>query len=131
MPKVFCEYCDKYIKGASLNARRDHNRGWRHKANVRNYYSQFVQQGFRPGGLVVPNFQASYQETTTLSSDSSANSSNINNQDYNYHLQQQQQQQQQQLYSLSSIAATAMISSSYQQQLVSQQQSTQRDHPYK
>jgi U1 small nuclear ribonucleoprotein C len=43
MPKYYCDYCDVFLTHDTLNARRSHNKGWKHKTNVRAYYSQFLE----------------------------------------------------------------------------------------
>ena len=42
--RFYCEYCDIYLTHDSLEARRQHSRGWKHKTNVRAYYSQLLEQ---------------------------------------------------------------------------------------
>uniref|UniRef100_A0A6B2LUU6 Matrin-type domain-containing protein n=1 Tax=Arcella intermedia TaxID=1963864 RepID=A0A6B2LUU6_9EUKA len=41
MPKYYCDYCDTYLTHDSTSVRKSHNEGWKHKAAVKNYYSQF------------------------------------------------------------------------------------------
>lgn len=41
MPKYYCDYCDIYLTHDSPSVRKSHNEGWKHKANVKNWYSQF------------------------------------------------------------------------------------------
>ena len=67
MPKYFCDFCDVYLTHDTLNARRSHNQGWKHKANVRAYYSQFLEQTqlINPFGFQTPNFQAQGIQTFT------------------------------------------------------------------
>jgi len=43
MPKYYCDYCDTYLTHDSTSVRKSHNEGWKHKAAVKNYYSQFGQ----------------------------------------------------------------------------------------
>jgi hypothetical protein len=38
MPKYYCDYCKIFLTHDSPRARRDHNSGWRHALNVKNYY---------------------------------------------------------------------------------------------
>lgn len=63
MPKYFCDYCDVYLTHDSLNVRRSHNAGWKHKANVRAYYAQFLETtSIHPiFGFKGPNFQQQLQ----------------------------------------------------------------------
>jgi U1 small nuclear ribonucleoprotein C len=65
--KYFCDYCDVYLTHDTLNARRSHNQGWKHKANVRAYYSQFLEQTqiINPFGFQTPNFQLQGVQTFT------------------------------------------------------------------
>src|SRR5690554_2818809 len=44
MPKYYCDYCDVFLTHDTLNVRRAHNAGWKHKTNVRAYYSQFLDE---------------------------------------------------------------------------------------
>mmetsp|Transcript_32707 Transcript_32707/g.72245 ORF Transcript_32707/g.72245 Transcript_32707/m.72245 type:complete len:296 (+) Transcript_32707:158-1045(+) len=41
MPRYYCDYCDTYLTHDSPAVRKQHNTGYKHKANVRNFYSQF------------------------------------------------------------------------------------------
>eukprot|EP01087_Luapelamoeba_hula_P010423 TRINITY_DN2762_c0_g1_i1.p1 TRINITY_DN2762_c0_g1~~TRINITY_DN2762_c0_g1_i1.p1 ORF type:complete len:179 (-),score=28.03 TRINITY_DN2762_c0_g1_i1:16-552(-) len=43
MPKYYCDYCDIFLTHDSPSVRKSHNEGWKHKAAVRMYYSQFEQ----------------------------------------------------------------------------------------
>mmetsp|Transcript_8971 Transcript_8971/g.32837 ORF Transcript_8971/g.32837 Transcript_8971/m.32837 type:complete len:86 (+) Transcript_8971:220-477(+) len=44
MPRYYCDYCDAYLTHDSPSVRKQHNAGYKHKANVRNYYMQFEEQ---------------------------------------------------------------------------------------
>mmetsp|Transcript_10033 Transcript_10033/g.37201 ORF Transcript_10033/g.37201 Transcript_10033/m.37201 type:complete len:136 (-) Transcript_10033:1045-1452(-) len=44
MPRFFCDFCDSALTHDSENARKQHRDGFKHKANVRNYYAQFQAQ---------------------------------------------------------------------------------------
>ncbi|KAA8548532.1 hypothetical protein F0562_000201 [Nyssa sinensis] len=50
MPRYYCDYCDTYLTHDSLrilcypSVRKQHNAGYKHKANVRSYYQQFEEQ---------------------------------------------------------------------------------------
>nr|AFK36549.1 unknown [Lotus japonicus] len=44
MPRYYCDYCDTYLTHDSPSVRKQHNSGYKHKANVRNYYQQFEEQ---------------------------------------------------------------------------------------
>ncbi|GMH40535.1 hypothetical protein BSKO_08439 [Bryopsis sp. KO-2023] len=44
MPRYYCDYCDTYLTHDSPAVRKQHNLGYKHKANVRNYYMQFEEQ---------------------------------------------------------------------------------------
>lgn len=44
MPRYYCDYCDTYLTHDSPAVRKQHNAGYKHKANVRNYYMQFEEQ---------------------------------------------------------------------------------------
>lgn len=44
MPKYYCDYCDVYLTHDSPSVRKLHNSGWKHKTNVKAYYSQFLQE---------------------------------------------------------------------------------------
>lgn len=43
MPKYYCDYCDVFLTHDSPSVRKAHNNGWKHKAAVRQYYSQFEE----------------------------------------------------------------------------------------
>lgn len=43
MPRYYCDYCDTYLTHDSPAVRKQHNAGYKHKANVRNYYMQFEE----------------------------------------------------------------------------------------
>eukprot|EP00899_Mesostigma_viride_P025579 jgi/Mesvir1/6205/Mv00887-RA.1 len=69
--RYYCDYCDTYLTHDSASVRKQHNAGYKHKANVRDYYSQFEEEqadkpqagvggfnpppgmpgGFPPGGM--------------------------------------------------------------------------------
>ncbi|KHG13802.1 U1 small nuclear ribonucleoprotein C [Gossypium arboreum] len=40
----YCDYCDTYLTHDSPSVRKQHNAGYKHKANVRTYYQQFEEQ---------------------------------------------------------------------------------------
>jgi hypothetical protein len=42
MPRYFCDYCQTYLTHDSAPGRKQHNRGWKHKENVKLYYDQYV-----------------------------------------------------------------------------------------
>ena len=42
MPKFYCDYCDVFLTNDSISVRKLHNKGWKHKTNVRAFYAQFV-----------------------------------------------------------------------------------------
>ncbi|WOG88693.1 hypothetical protein DCAR_0207928 [Daucus carota subsp. sativus] len=44
MPRYYCDYCDTYLTHDSPSVRKQHNAGYKHKANVREYYQQYEQQ---------------------------------------------------------------------------------------
>lgn len=44
MPRYYCDYCDTYLTHDSPSVRKQHNAGYKHKANVRTYYLQFEEQ---------------------------------------------------------------------------------------
>ncbi|XP_047334079.1 U1 small nuclear ribonucleoprotein C [Impatiens glandulifera] len=44
MPRYYCDYCDTYLTHDSPSVRKQHNAGYKHKANVRTYYQQFESQ---------------------------------------------------------------------------------------
>ncbi|CAM8955048.1 unnamed protein product [Rhodiola kirilowii] len=44
MPRYYCDYCDTYLTHDSPSVRKQHNAGYKHKANVRTYYQQFEQE---------------------------------------------------------------------------------------
>eukprot|EP00762_Andalucia_godoyi_P005166 ANDGO_03964.mRNA.1 U1 small nuclear ribonucleoprotein C len=41
--KYYCEYCDIHLVRGFQNARKEHNLGLRHRANVQAYYAQFLK----------------------------------------------------------------------------------------
>ncbi|KAI8801208.1 U1 zinc finger-domain-containing protein [Cladochytrium replicatum] len=43
MPKYYCDYCDIFLTHDSPSVRKSHNSGWRHKAQVQNYYQSLPQ----------------------------------------------------------------------------------------
>lgn len=43
MTRYYCDYCDTYLTHDSPVVRKQHNSGYKHKANVRNYYMQFEE----------------------------------------------------------------------------------------
>lgn len=43
MPRYYCDYCDTYLTHESAAVRKQHNSGYKHKANVRNYFTQFLE----------------------------------------------------------------------------------------
>lgn len=43
MPRYYCDYCDTHLTHDSPSVRKQHNAGYKHKANVREYYQQFEQ----------------------------------------------------------------------------------------
>ncbi|DAZ97825.1 TPA: hypothetical protein N0F65_002495 [Lagenidium giganteum] len=58
MPRYYCDYCDTYLTHDSLfvfflqqAGRKQHNRGWKHRENVKLYYEQFVAG---QGGMMTP-----------------------------------------------------------------------------
>ncbi|TYZ63524.1 hypothetical protein PybrP1_010164 [[Pythium] brassicae (nom. inval.)] len=51
MPRYYCDYCDTYLTHDSQAGRKQHNRGWKHRENVKLYYEQFVAGH---GGLMTP-----------------------------------------------------------------------------
>ncbi|KAI4342816.1 hypothetical protein MLD38_027391 [Melastoma candidum] len=44
MPRYYCDYCDTYLTHDSPSVRKQHNAGYKHKANVRIYYQQFEEE---------------------------------------------------------------------------------------
>lgn len=44
MPRYYCDYCDTYLTHDSPSVRKQHNSGYKHKANVRTYYQQYEAQ---------------------------------------------------------------------------------------
>ncbi|KAG0461171.1 hypothetical protein HPP92_021468 [Vanilla planifolia] len=42
--RYYCDYCDTYLTHDSPSVRKQHNAGYKHKANVRSYYQQFEEQ---------------------------------------------------------------------------------------
>ncbi|QDZ22215.1 U1 small nuclear ribonucleoprotein C [Chloropicon primus] len=44
MPRYYCDYCDAYLTHDSASVRKQHNSGFKHKANVRAYYEVFENQ---------------------------------------------------------------------------------------
>ncbi|EGZ29404.1 hypothetical protein PHYSODRAFT_476304 [Phytophthora sojae] len=42
MPRYYCDYCDTYLTHDSVPGRKQHNRGWKHRENVKLYYEQFL-----------------------------------------------------------------------------------------
>ena len=44
MPKYYCDYCDIYLTHDSLNARRNHQSGYKHKAQVKTHFAEVARQ---------------------------------------------------------------------------------------
>ncbi|XP_051130039.1 U1 small nuclear ribonucleoprotein C-like [Andrographis paniculata] len=44
MPRYYCDYCDTYLTHDSPSVRKQHNAGYKHKANIRAYYQKFEEQ---------------------------------------------------------------------------------------
>ncbi|XP_024390520.1 U1 small nuclear ribonucleoprotein C [Physcomitrium patens] len=44
MPRYYCDYCDTHLTHDSPSVRKQHCAGYKHKANVRQYYQQFEEQ---------------------------------------------------------------------------------------
>merc|ERR1712216_276598 len=42
MPRYYCDYCDIYIQFDSYTVRKQHNASFNHKANVREFYCQYI-----------------------------------------------------------------------------------------
>ncbi|KAK4388491.1 U1 small nuclear ribonucleoprotein C [Sesamum angolense] len=40
----YCDYCDTYLTHDSPSVRKQHNAGYKHKANIRAYYQKFEEQ---------------------------------------------------------------------------------------
>ena len=43
--RYFCDYCDSFLTHDSLSVRREHNAGYKHKANVKSYYLMYSEEG--------------------------------------------------------------------------------------
>ncbi|CAN4106215.1 unnamed protein product [Withania somnifera] len=44
MPRYYCDYCDTYLTHDSPSVRKQHNAGYKHKANVRLYYQKIEEE---------------------------------------------------------------------------------------
>lgn len=44
MPRYYCDYCDTYLTHDSPSVRKQHNAGYKHKANVRLYYQKLEEE---------------------------------------------------------------------------------------
>ncbi|ABO94751.1 predicted protein [Ostreococcus lucimarinus CCE9901] len=42
MARYYCDYCNAHLTHDSATVRKQHNSGFKHKANVRAYYAQFL-----------------------------------------------------------------------------------------
>ncbi|EPS71185.1 hypothetical protein M569_03575, partial [Genlisea aurea] len=42
--RYYCDYCDTYLTHDSPSVRKQHNAGYKHKANLRAYYQKFEEQ---------------------------------------------------------------------------------------
>jgi len=66
MTRYYCEYCDAYLTHDSATVRRQHISGFKHKANVRNYYLQFTnfQQNVQnmPPPMAMPGMMGGGQQ---------------------------------------------------------------------
>ncbi|OQR93900.1 U1 small nuclear ribonucleoprotein C [Achlya hypogyna] len=51
MPRYYCDYCDTYLTHDSQAGRKQHNRGWKHRENVKLYYEATVQNN---GAMMTP-----------------------------------------------------------------------------
>ncbi|GAB5034908.1 u1 small nuclear ribonucleoprotein [Nannochloropsis oceanica] len=57
MPRYFCDYCQTYLTHDSAPGRKQHNRGWKHRENVKMYYEQYMaaweaSKGMPVGGSI-------------------------------------------------------------------------------
>ena len=43
MVKYYCFYCDVFLSHGSPGVRKSHNNGWKHKSNVREYYTKVIE----------------------------------------------------------------------------------------
>ncbi|KFM22810.1 U1 small nuclear ribonucleoprotein C [Auxenochlorella protothecoides] len=43
MPRYYCDYCDAYLTHDSPVVGKQHNSGYKHKANVKSYFTQFEE----------------------------------------------------------------------------------------
>jgi len=50
------DYCDAFLTHDSTTVRKQHNAGFKHKSNVRSFYSQFVMSSQQGAGrqITVP-----------------------------------------------------------------------------
>ncbi|KDO24267.1 hypothetical protein SPRG_09903 [Saprolegnia parasitica CBS 223.65] len=58
MPRYYCDYCDTYLTHDSQAGRKQHNRGWKHRENVKLYYEAIVQGNgatMTPGAWLRPD----------------------------------------------------------------------------
>lgn len=44
MPRYYCDYCGTYLTHDSPSVRKQHNAGYKHKANVRLFYKKFEEE---------------------------------------------------------------------------------------
>ncbi len=62
MPKYFCDYCNVYLAHDSASARKTHNKGYKHKANVAQWYAQYAEPTTTPTTLTPTTATATTQQ---------------------------------------------------------------------
>lgn len=58
MVRYYCDYCDTYLTHDSVVVRKQHNSGFKHKANVRNYYTRMLDVA----AGILPSHQVQQQQ---------------------------------------------------------------------
>ena len=53
MPRYYCDYCDVFLTHDSAAVRGQHNRGLRHRDNVRDYYQKIAHELGTPYSRIV------------------------------------------------------------------------------
>ncbi|CAM9237254.1 unnamed protein product, partial [Heterosigma akashiwo] len=54
MPRYYCDYCDTYLTHDSAQGRKQHNRGWKHRENVKQYYEGYQQEWYAKKAKSMP-----------------------------------------------------------------------------
>lgn len=70
MGKYYCEYCDAWLSHDSQGVRKQHNTGFKHLANVRAYYSCFLENYVPEAPAEAPGVARAALSVSQMGSDS-------------------------------------------------------------